>query len=163
MKKIENGLWQVIDWFLFIGTLAMVLLIFINVVGRYVFNFTFVSFEEISRILFVWGTYLGSTVAIKESSHIRVDIIINMISPMAKKIVDIIANLLMDFIMVITIKAMMTLVMVNIANPLPLTRIPYGVVQGIIPLSLLLMLIVNLVKLVELIKLRPEKKGGETV
>lgn len=162
MKKIENALWQAIDWFLFVGTVAMVLLIFVNVVGRYIFNFTFVSFEEISRILFVWGTYLGSVVAIKESSHIRVDIVLNMLAPAARRVVDIIANLLMDFIMIITIKAMMTLVMVNIANPLPLTRIPYGVVQGIIPLSMLLMLIINLVKLVQLFKKQPQKEGGET-
>lgn len=162
MKKLENALWQLIDWFLFFGTLAMVLLIFINVIGRYVFNFTFVSFEEIARILFVWGTYLGSAIAIKESSHIRVDIVINMLPPTARKVVDIIANLLVDFILVITIRVMMNLVMVNITNPLPLTRIPYGVVQAIIPFSMVIMLIVNIIHLIQMFRKQPEKEGGES-
>ena len=162
MKKLENALWQLIDWFLFVGTIVMVLLIFINVVGRYVFNFTFVSFEEIARILFVWGTYLGSAIAIKEYSHIRVDIVINMLPPTARKVVDIIANLLVDFILVITIRVMMNLVMVNITNPLPLTRIPYGAVQAIIPFSMVIMLIVNIIHLIQMFRKQPEKEGGES-
>lgn len=162
MKKLENALWQLVDWFLFIGTVAMVLLIFINVIGRYVFNFTFVSFEEIARILFVWATYLGAAIAIKEGTHIRVDIVINMLPPMARKVVDIIANLLVDFILIITIRVMMNLVVVNITNPLPLTRIPYGVVQAIIPFSMVIMLIVNIIHLFQMFKKQPEKEGGES-
>lgn len=163
MKKVENALWQVIDWFLFIGSIIMVLLIFVNVVGRYVFNYTFVSFEEIARILFVWCTYLGSAVAIRDGTHIRVDVIINILTPRVRKVVDIIANLLVDFILILTIRVMMNLVMVNITNPLPLTRIPYGVVQAIIPVSMVIMLIVNIIKLIQMFKKQPEKEGGEAV
>ena len=59
MKKIQNALWQLLDWFLYIGMVVMVLMVFINVVGRYVFNYSFASVEEIARILFVWLVYLG--------------------------------------------------------------------------------------------------------
>jgi len=158
MKKAENILWQIIDWFLFLGTSAMVVLIFINVIGRYVFSFTFVSFEEIARILFVWCTYLGSAVAMKESTHIRVDIIINLLPPVVRRVVDVLANLLISFILILTIRAMMNLVIMNIANPLPLTRIPYGVVQGIIPAAMAVMLVVNVIHLIQMFQKKPERK-----
>ena len=46
MKKISKALWTVLDWFLYIGMVGMVLMVFINVVGRYVFNHSFASVEE---------------------------------------------------------------------------------------------------------------------
>ncbi|MGE4484407.1 MAG: TRAP transporter small permease [Oscillospiraceae bacterium] len=165
MKKIQNALWQLLEWFLFFGTVFMVVLVFINVVARYVFSYTFVSFEEIARILFVWCTYLGAAEAIKEGTHIRVDIFINALSPMARKVVAIIANLFVDFALVITIKVMMKLIIVNISNPLPLTRIPYGVVQAIIPASMVIMLAVNILKLFQIFRKQPvsDQEGGETI
>ena len=161
MKKISKALWTVLDWFLYIGMVGMVLMVFINVVGRYVFNHSFASVEEIARILFVWLVYLGSVVAIKEGTHIRVDILLMFLPHKARLAVEAIANLLMDGIMILTIKVMMTLVMENITYPMPITKIPYGVVQGVIPLSLLLMLILNIINLINLFK-KPAEEGGET-
>lgn len=161
MKKISNALWQLLDWFLYIGMVAMVLLVFVNVVGRYVFNYSFASVEEVARILFVWLVYLGSVVAIKEGTHIRVDIVLMFLPHKARIAVEAIANLLMDGIMILTIRVMMNLVMENITYPMPITKIPYGVVQGIIPLSLLLMLILNIINLVNLFRKKPAEEGGE--
>ncbi|WP_295579437.1 TRAP transporter small permease [uncultured Oscillibacter sp.] len=161
MKKIQNALWQLLDWFLYIGMVVMVLMVFINVVGRYVFNYSFASVEEIARILFVWLVYLGCVAATKEGTHIRVDIVLMFLPPKARIAVEAIANLLMDAIMILTIRVMMNLVMENITYPMPITKIPYGIVQGIIPLSLLFMLILNIINLVNLFRKKPAEEGGE--
>lgn len=157
MKKITNILWGAIDWFLFVGTVVMVLLVFVNVVGRYCFDYVFTSFEEVARVLFIWGTYLGSVVAMKEGTHIRVDILITALKPGVRRIVDIVANILTSVILILTIRVMMTLVTINIGNPLPMTKIPYGVVQAIIPFSMAVMVIINCFHLVDLIKNKPAK------
>ena len=81
---------------------------------------------------------------------------------LARKIVDIVANLLVDGILLLTVRTTMNLVMENITYPMPLTRIPYGVVQGIIPLSMLLMLIINIFHLIDLFRKQPEEEGGKT-
>ena len=162
MKKITNVLWGAIDWFLFVGTVVMVLLVFVNVVGRYCFDYVFTSFEEIARVLFIWGVYLGSVVAMKEGTHIRVDILISVLKPRARRIFDIVSNIMTSAILILTIRVMMTLVIVNIGNPLPMTKIPYGIVQGIIPFSMAVMVIINCLHLVDLIRNKPaqiEEKG----
>ena len=161
MKKITNILWSAIDWFLFVGTVVMVLLVFANVVGRYCFDYVFTSFEEIARVLFIWGTYLGSIVAMKEGTHIRVDLLLTVMKPGTRRICEIVSNVLTSAILILTIRVMMTLVIINIGNPLPMTKIPYGVVQGIIPFSMAIMVIINCLKLVDLIKNKPAAEIAE--
>ena len=161
MKKIENALWQFVDWVLFLSMIIMVIVTFANVVGRYVFNHSIAAADEIARMAFVWLTYIGSIVAMKESSHIRVYIVGNMVPHAVRKLFDIVANLLMDAIMILTIRVTMNLVMENLTYPMPLTRIPYGVVQAIIPLSMLCMLIINIFHLIQMFRKQPAEEGGE--
>ena len=160
MKKIEKGLWTLLDWFLFLGMVVMVICVFINVVGRYVFNYSFASVEEIARMLFVWLTYLGCIVCIKEGSHVRVDIVLTLVPAKVRFVMEVIGNLLMDAIMVLTIRVCMNLVMENLTYPMPITRIPYGIVQAVMPFSMAIVLICNIINLVHLFK-KPSEEGGE--
>lgn len=169
MKKVEKFLWAVMDWILYLDLICTVILVFANVIGRYCFNHSLAIVDEAARILFVWLTYLGSIVAMKEMSHIRVDILLMFLPDKVRKAVDIIANILVDGILILTIRVTMNLVMENLTYPMPLTRIPYGVVQGIIPLSMLLMLLINMIHLINLFRKqtgmqkKPEAEGGNAV
>ena len=162
MKKAEKFVWDAVDWILYIDMIVTVILVFVNVIGRYCFNHSLAIVDEAARILFVWMVYIGSVVAMKEMTHIRVDILLMFLPKLARKIVDIVANLLVDGILLLTVRTTMNLVMENITYPMPLTRIPYGVVQGIIPLSMLLMLIINIFHLIDLFRKQPEEEGGKT-
>lgn len=163
MKKVQKFVWDAVDWILYIDMIATVILVFVNVIGRYCFNHSLAIVDEAARILFVWMVYIGSIVAMKEMTHIRVDILLMFLPRLARKIVDIVANILVDCILLLTVRTTMNLVMENLTYPMPLTRIPYGVVQGIIPLSMLLMLIINLFHLVDLFRKQPEnmEEGGK--
>ncbi|MBU8879892.1 TRAP transporter small permease [Bacillus sp. FJAT-29790] len=54
---------------------AMVILTFIQVLSRFVFNFSLGWSEEISRYFFVWLIYISAAMAAKHRRHIRVEII----------------------------------------------------------------------------------------
>jgi TRAP-type C4-dicarboxylate transport system permease small subunit len=53
--------------------LAMVLMVFGNVVLRYVFNSGIVVSEELSRFCFVWLTFIGAIVAVRDGAHLAMD------------------------------------------------------------------------------------------
>jgi len=53
--------------------LAMVLMVFGNVVLRYVFNSGIVVSEELSRFCFVWLTFIGAIVAVRDGAHLGMD------------------------------------------------------------------------------------------
>ena len=54
----------------------MVVLVFGNVVLRYGFNSGITVSEEVSRWLFIWMTFLGAIVALREHGHLGVDMVV---------------------------------------------------------------------------------------
>jgi TRAP-type C4-dicarboxylate transport system permease small subunit len=54
----------------------MAAMVFGNVVLRYVFNSGIAVSEELSRWLFVWMTFLGAVVALKENAHLGTDMLV---------------------------------------------------------------------------------------
>lgn len=64
---------------------AMVCLVFGNVVLRYVFNSGIAVSEEISRWLFVWLTFLGATVALRDHGHLGTEVLVGRLGPFGKK------------------------------------------------------------------------------
>jgi C4-dicarboxylate transporter DctQ subunit len=59
---------------------VMTLLTFANVVARYVFNSNIFWALELTVFLFAWLVLLGASYAVKKTSHLGVDAIVNMLS-----------------------------------------------------------------------------------
>ncbi len=64
---------------------VMVVLVFGNVVMRYAFNSGITLSEELSRWLFVWMTFMGAIVALKERGHLGTDMLVGKLGPGGKK------------------------------------------------------------------------------
>jgi TRAP-type C4-dicarboxylate transport system permease small subunit len=60
--------------------LAMVLMVFGNVVLRYLFNSGITVSEELSRFCFVWLTFVGGVVATYEGAHLGMDNVVSKLS-----------------------------------------------------------------------------------
>ena len=54
---------------------AMVALVFVNVVSRYIFNYSIIWAEELSQYLMVWITFLGAGLAMREGRHVAVEML----------------------------------------------------------------------------------------
>lgn len=65
---------------------VMVVLVFGNVVMRYAFNSGITLSEELSRWLFVWMTFMGAIVALKEHGHLGTDMLVGKLPPAGKKV-----------------------------------------------------------------------------
>ncbi|WPO39784.1 TRAP transporter small permease [Tardiphaga sp. 42S5] len=74
---------------------AMVVLVFGNVVLRYVFNSGIAISEELSRWLFVWMVFLGAIVGLREHAHLGVDSFVKLLSPTGRKICYALSHMLM--------------------------------------------------------------------
>lgn len=66
--------------------LAMVLMVFGNVVLRYGFNSGITFSEELSRWAFVWMVFLGAIVALKDNGHLGTDVLVGRLGPTGKKL-----------------------------------------------------------------------------
>ncbi len=85
MSKLIAGYCRLLEWTIGIALAAMVVLVFGNVVLRYAFNSGITVSEEVSRWLFVWLTFLGAVVALKEHAHLGTDVLVSRLGVAGKK------------------------------------------------------------------------------
>ncbi len=81
-----------IEEMLIAGILGLMTLItFANVITRYGFNKNVLWALELTVFLFGWLVLLGASYAVKKSSHLGVDIIINILTPKPRRILGLIS------------------------------------------------------------------------
>lgn len=62
-----------------VAMLVMLAIIFMQVITRYIFGFTFEWSEELARFLFVWAVFLGSALIMGEDGHLAVELLPRML------------------------------------------------------------------------------------
>jgi TRAP-type C4-dicarboxylate transport system permease small subunit len=86
VQKVIDGYCQFISYLIAAALAVMVVLVFGNVFMRYAFNSGFSVSEELSRWLFVWLTFLGAVVAVRDNGHLGTDMLVGRLGPKGKKI-----------------------------------------------------------------------------
>ncbi|WP_084783221.1 TRAP transporter small permease [Bacillus dakarensis] len=74
--------------------ITMTVLIFLQVVSRYVFGDSITWTEELSRYLFIWLIFLTIGVGFKENKHISIDIVLDLLPKILQKLIRQITYLL---------------------------------------------------------------------
>ncbi len=70
MGRLIDGICRVLEAGIALLLAVMVVLVFGNVVLRYGFNSGITVSEEVSRWMFIWLTFLGAVIALKERGHL---------------------------------------------------------------------------------------------
>jgi TRAP-type C4-dicarboxylate transport system permease small subunit len=86
VQKLIDGYCQLVSYLIAAALAVMVALVFGNVVMRYAFNSGFTVSEELSRWLFVWLTFLGAVIAMRDNAHLGTDMLVGRLGPRGKKI-----------------------------------------------------------------------------
>ncbi|PZQ00672.1 MAG: TRAP transporter small permease [Variovorax paradoxus] len=81
-----DRVFKVIEAVLAALLLGMVLMVFGNVLLRYAFNSGIQVSEELSRFFFIWLTFIGAIVAMREGAHLGMDNFVNKLSRRGKLI-----------------------------------------------------------------------------
>ena len=73
LARAEAGLVAVNRWALIALMAAMAVLVFGNVVSRYLLSYSLIWIEELTRYMMVWVGFLGSGLVLRVGAHIAVD------------------------------------------------------------------------------------------
>jgi TRAP-type transport system small permease protein len=71
----------ILDWVLSLLLAATLFLSFLQVIARYLFQVSTPWSEELARLLFVWGVFLGAAVGVRRDLHTRVDFLFRKLPP----------------------------------------------------------------------------------
>ena len=101
---MQKALDTTIHWFfkslellIVLCMLAMVVMVFGNVVLRYAFNTGITISDEMSRYCFIWLTYIGAMVAMREKGHLGVDTLVKHLGLSGKKVCLFLSEAIMLF------------------------------------------------------------------
>ena len=98
MSKIVDAYFALLKALIALFLAIMVVLVFGNVVLRYAFNSGITVSEEVSRWLFVWLTFLGAIVAMREHGHLGVDTLVKRLPNWGKRACLLVSQLLMLYV-----------------------------------------------------------------
>lgn len=142
MDKLLKGVRTVLYGFSVAAMSVMLVIIFAQVVTRYLFGYTPEWSEELARFLFVWVVFLGSALIMGESGHLAVQFLPDRVKGTALgTLLDIIVNVAgyVFIILLMTQGWKMTSIMTFQRSPG--MDLPMSWVYAIIPVSCVLMLL----------------------
>lgn len=138
---------------------TQVVVVFSEVVARYVFNNPFSWSGEMARYIQVWMILLASTICVRKDIHIAVDYLTYKLTFRYKKILKIVIKLItMFYLFIITNYGWkLFLIIFRFGQTSPAMQIPIHLIYLAIPICGLLMFLEALIALLKLIGLKNNK------
>ena len=152
MKKINDLFFRLAEFTLVIMLSTMVIMVFGNVVLRYGFNDGIISSEELSRFLFIWITFLGAIVTMRDNAHLGLDSIVRKLSLTGKKLAFGIYNLLMLGCCILMFYGTFKQHGINASTRSGVTELPMSWVYGVGYIASIAMGLIILGKIVRLLR-----------
>lgn len=131
MRKIVEGYFAFLKAAIVACLAAMVVLVFGNVVLRYGFNRGITVSEELSRWFFVYLTFLGAIVVMREHGHIGIDALVRILPRAGRRACMALSQLLMLFATGLFLKGSWAQVLVNWHTLAPATGFSLAIVSGV--------------------------------
>lgn len=150
MQRLIHYFFKVLELLVVLCLFAMVVMVFGNVVMRYAFNSGIQISEEMSRYAFIWLTYLGAMIAMREGGHLGVDTLIRKLPLLGKKICFFLSQSLMLFCNSLFLWGTYKMHDLQVTNISPVAGVSMIWIYGIGYVVAIVMGTFNIVKLVRL-------------
>ncbi|WP_156291812.1 TRAP transporter small permease [Oceanobacillus salinisoli] len=141
LKSVIDGLNRVVLVISLTILAAMVIVIIYQVFSRQILGSSPAWSEEVSRLLFVWVSFLGIAYGFREKLHIGVGLIVNKLPEKLQDIFDYFAKLLVIGFGIIMIYYGWQFTVLTSTSTMPATGLPSSVLYASIPISGLFVLL----------------------
>lgn len=152
LTKFISAYCRLLEVLIAMALAVMVVLVFGNVILRYAFNSGLTLSEELSRWLFVWMTFLGAIVAMKDGAHLGSDTLVSKLSVTGQKVFLVIGHVLMLFICWLLFVGSLNEAIINWDSTSPVMEVSMGLFYGcgmVLAVSGALILVDRLLRLMQ--------------
>jgi TRAP-type C4-dicarboxylate transport system permease small subunit len=166
VKKFLDTLFRGVEILIAVFLAVMIVLVFMNVVFRYLFSKGFAWSEEIARLCFIYLVYLGSIGAMRDNRHLLIDSVLSRVPAFLQKAIYALIQLCIIWLMGILTLGSWGLVLQNLNDNWVATKFPTflvyasglitGIAIGIIAVANLFRMIVLKIPVPDLIKIRDD-------
>lgn len=147
MKNVGKAVEHLFNGFIAFALSLMAILVFGNVVLRYLFNSGITWSEEMARFLFIWLVLLGAVVALKDNAHLGVDMLTKRLSKPLKMIVFILSNIIVLIVLFLVVEGSWKITLLNSGSTAPATGLPITMIYGtgiVMGIGMAVIIILNL-------------------
>ena len=123
--------------------IMLVLVTFVGVIMRYLFNNPLVWQEEMQLALVIWVVFFGASATFRTGGHVAIEIIVDSMPGKVRRVVEILGYLITCVVLLYLLKSSMNLVlqMITTGRMTNILRVPYQFIYGAFPVSCVLMII----------------------
>lgn len=137
--KITSILSRAIDLLTFVGYAVVLVVLFIQVVARYVFDYGIVWTDEFSRYTMVWLVMLCAASLVRDKAHIRVTFLETVLPVRFHKWIDLFMHLMIILFSVVVFRYSLTTLSFATKAVSTNMRIPMTAVYSAFPVSMAVM------------------------
>lgn len=161
LKKIDENFEKVI---LSILVLAIILVMLLQIVCRYFFNNSLIWSEEFCRYCYIYFMFIGTSLAVRERSELRVDAVVSILPEKARGAVNVVVDIVV-FVMLIYLSYWsipMVQAMYHQGGYSPALKLPMFIVYMSVPIGFILSALRYLQKFYHMFKNASNKRrtGG---
>jgi TRAP-type C4-dicarboxylate transport system permease small subunit len=150
MNKAIGLFFKLLEFLVVACLVAMVVMVFGNVVLRYGFNSGITVSDEMSRYCFIWLTYIGAMIAMRDREHLGVDTLVKHLPRAGKKACLFLSEALMLFTNVLFFVGTWKMHELQVTNVSPVVGISMIWVYGVGYVVAVVMALFNLAVLYRL-------------
>lgn len=117
---------------------AMFVLVFMNIISRYFFGYSFNWAEELARYLMVWTAFLGAGLGMREGRHVAIEVLHDFLPKKIRRYFRAFVGLVIIAFMGILAYLGYEYAINSLAQASPVLRWPIGLVYMAIPIGAVL-------------------------
>lgn len=161
LKKIDNAVNKLEGAVSVALFLTMVLVICWSVICRRVLKITFLQGEELARYFMIYVVFFGTSIGVKNKSHIGVEVFVDLVPERARRYVKIVTEtlcmLIFAVLFVLSIQYMLHLVETH--QMTTTTQVPMFCIFACVPVSMFLGILHYFVEIFGMIQSLGAEKG----
>lgn len=131
MNRVGTYFFKILEGLLVLLLAGMVVMVFGNVVLRYLFDTGIDVSEELSRFFFVWLTFIGAVVVGRENAHLGVETLVARFGDRGRKICMVLSDVFVFICCAIFFWGTWLQAEINATNFAPITEISMLWVYGV--------------------------------
>lgn len=135
MKRFSAFFEQVLGTICAVLLGAMLVVVFGQVLMRYVLRMPFSWGEELARFLQIWLTFMGASLAFLVGGHASIQMLLDRLPEKARRITRVGTALLAGLLFLILVVKGMRLVLFTWSDESPALSLPFGIVYLALPVA----------------------------
>lgn len=141
LRKACRFLFKTLEWFAIICMVILTMIVFIDVILRYIFKQGFSWTQEVSTLMLVWFSLIGMAIGVLEKIHISIEMFTSKLPQKAIHVLETIDHILIACFGGAMVYFGLLIMNMTKNSTLPATKMPSSVLYVILPLSGLLVVV----------------------